>query len=325
MNAELVRLPRAMAWQDGTVYLASPSGVAAVATATGETTDLGYAGAATGVWVEGDNVLYSYDDQLYSVPRAGGESTLLLDGGQHNDPSSGSSGQDHVGDQQYLDATAFYWTTRAYPYATDGMHVWRMPRAGVGREGFALFPIQTLDALAIRTDGVLAAGQATTMGGPFYRAFLAPFGHGAARELPLDPLPDKILSATNGGLLWSRYTGDREGGRETHEIWMSAMDGSPAWPLSRALPVELQASWAMPDELGGHVLGGVERFDDGEMHASVFQVKSDGSATRLACDSSSNWPVYTATALAPDAIYLSVRYDQPGWKVIRLPRLGQQE
>ena len=325
MNENLPTMPRAMVWQDGIVYQATLNGVVAMPTDGGEASELANERAATGVWVEGDNVIYSLDDQLFAVPRAGGDSTLLLDGGYQNDPSSGSNGNDHFGERQYLDSTAFYWTTRAYPYPTDGTHAWRMLRTGGAVEGFALFPIETVDALTIRSDGVLAVGQSTTLGGPFYRAFLAPFGHGAAREVPLDPPPDAIISAENGALVWSVYTGNREGGRETHEVWISSADGSPAQRLSQNLPVEFLASWSIPNEQGGHVIGGVELFDDGVNHASVFQLSSDGKATRLACDSSNNWPVYTAVALAPDAIYLSVRYDRPGWMLVKLSRLGKKE
>ena len=325
MNDNLFAMPRAMVWQDGVVYQASAQGLVAVPVDGGEVIDVVSDRPVTGVWVEGDNVIYSLDDQLYAVPRAGGDSTLLFDGGRQNDPSSGSSGQDHIGQRQYLDSNAFYWTTTAYPYATDGSHVWRVLRTGGAVEGFALLPIETVDALSVRSDGVLAVGQSTTVGGPFYSAFLAPFAHGAAREVPLSPTPDTIISADNEALLWSVYTGNRQGSRETHEVWISPADGSPAKRLSRNLPGELQATWSIPNEQGGHVIGGVEPFDDGVNHASVFHVSRDGNATRLACDASNNWPVYTATALAPDATYLSVRYDQPGWMLVRLPPPGEWE
>jgi hypothetical protein len=325
MNDDLYTMPRAMVWQDGNIYQATFSGVLAMPLDGGEVIDLVNESHATGVWVEGDDVIYSLDDQLFAAPRTGGDPTLLLDGGHQNDPSSGGNGDDHVGERQYLDSTAFYWTTRAYPNATDGTRVWRILRSGGAVEAFALFPIETVDALAIRSDGVLAVGQSITLGGPFYRAFLAPFGGGAAREVPVSPTPDAIISADSGALLWSVYTGNREGGRETHEIWSSPMDGSPARRLSWNLPIEFLSSWSIPDDLGGHIIGGVELFDDGVNHASVFQVSGEGNATRLACDASNNWPVYTATALAPNAIYLSVRYDQPGWMLVRLPRIGEQE
>jgi hypothetical protein len=314
-----------MVWQDGIVYQATLNGVVAMPADGGDVVELVGDDGGTGIWVEGDNVLYARYDQLLTVPRAGGDSTLLLDGRGQNETSSDAGGQNLVGARQYLDGSAFYWTTQSVPAAADGSHVWRMPRAGGGVEGFALLPVLTVDALAIRADGVLAVGPSTILGGPFYRAFLAPFGHGAAREISLGPAPDAIISVDNGALLWSVYLGNSEGGHETRGVWLAPADGSPARRLSQSLPVEFWATWSIPDEQGGHVLGGTELFDDSSSHASVFQVGSDGSATRLACDASDNWPVYTAVALAADAIYLSVRYDQPGWKLVRLPRLGEKE
>lgn len=320
MNEDLFTMPHAMVWQDGIVYQATLNGVAAMPQEGGEAVDLADGGRPTGMWVEGDNVVYSFDDRLFTVPRGGGDATSLLDGGQQNDPSTGSDEYDSIGERQHLDGTAFYWTTTAHPYATDGTHAWRMLRTGGAVEGFALFPIQTVEALAIRADGVLAVGQSTTLDGPFYRAFLAPFGRRAAREIALDPPADQIISAGNGALLWNVHLGNRQGGSATRGIWISPADGSPGRRLSPSLPVEFWATWSIPDERGGHVLGGTEIFDDGVSHASVFQVEGDGRATRLACDPSANWPLYAASALAPDAIYLSVRYEQPAWMLVRLPR-----
>ena len=320
LNDDMVALPRAMAWQDGVVYQATLHGVAAMATDGSAPTTLATQTSATGIWIEGDNVLYANEDQLFSVPRAGGDVTTVLDGGQHNDPSTPADGTDHFGNLNVLDSTAFYWTTSTYPYVNDGFHVWRMPRTGGAVESFAMLPIQTVDALAATSEGVLAAGQSTVLGGPYYRAYLAPLGHGPLQELSLSPLPDAIVSAESGALLTSVYTGSREGRSETHEVWLAPVDGSPPRPLAHDLPLELVATWAVPDGQGGHFTGGMEIFDDGANHGAVFQVDSDGSATRLACDASGHWPLFSAVAIAPDALYLSVRYDQPAWTLVKIPR-----
>jgi hypothetical protein len=316
----MVAMPVAMSFQDGVVYQATRKGVVAMPTDGSAAITLTSGGPATGIWVEADNVLYSNYDRLSSVPRTGGDATTLLDGGQHNDPNPRSDGSDYVGERQLLNDTAFYWTTVAYPYKTDGTHVWRMLRTGGAVEGFAQLPIETVDALAVAAGGVLAAGQSTTLDGPYHRAFVAPFGRGAAWELSLYPSPDKIIAAENGALLFSVYTGGRQERSETHEVWILPVDGSSAKRLSHNLPIEFIATWSIPDGQGGHVIGGMEIFDDGANHGSVFQVGGDGDATRLACDASGNWPAYTATALAPDALYVSVSYDQPGWLMVKIPR-----
>jgi hypothetical protein len=317
MNNNPAKLPRGMAWRDGLLYQATPSSVMAMSAADGKTVALLSSSPATAVWVEGEDVVYAVGDKLSAVALADGSERLLLDGGQHNDPSSGTSGQDHVGDQQQLDAAAFYWTTTAYPYASDGSHVWRMLRDGGAVEGFAQMPIATVDALAIRADAVLAVGQSTTLGGAFYRAFLAPFGHGPAREVAMEPAPDRILSADGGALLWTVWDGHTSSG-DGYSIWWLPADGSTARPVSHDLPAELSASWSASDGRGGHVIGGVEPFDDGAMHASVFEVNADGAATRLGCDPSDNWPVYGAATVAPDGVYLAVRYEPRTWRLVKL-------
>jgi hypothetical protein len=320
LDDDILATPKAMVYQDGLLYLASLAGVAALPTDGGAMTILVADTPVHGIWVEGDNVLYSNFDQLFAIPRAGGDATVLLDGGGHNDPSTHPDGNDVVNDRQLLDSTAFYWTTRAYPYSTDGTHAWRMLRSGGAVEGFVPLPIQTVDGLAVGSEGLLATGQSTVLGGPYYRAYIAPLGHGPGRELSLSPPPDKIISAETGALLASVYTGSRGGWNETHEVWSWPVDGSPGRPLAHNLPLELLATWAVPDGRGGHLLGGVEIFDDDENHGSVFQVSGDGNATRLACDASSNWPSFTAVAVAPDALYVSVRYDQPAFALVRIPR-----
>jgi hypothetical protein len=131
-------------------------------------------------------------------------------------------------------------------------------------------------------------------------------------------MPDGIVAAEPDALLASVYTGSRAGRNDTHEIWRLPVDGSASTLLSHNLPVEFLATWSVPDQGGGHFLGGVELFDDGETHGSVFQVDHDGNAVRLACDASDSWPLVTATAVAPDALYASVRYDRPAWVLLKL-------
>jgi hypothetical protein len=65
---------------------------------------------------------------------------------------------------------------------------------------------------------------------------------------------------------------------------------------------------------------GVEHFDDGSTHGSVFAVTADGNATRLACDPSPRYPLFRAQAITPDGIYVSVFYgDPPGsWDLIKV-------
>jgi hypothetical protein len=311
-------LPHALAWRDGTLFLASDDGVQALPVDGGETAKLTTWLPAAGVWAEEDGIIYSSENRLYRVPPAGEDPALLLDGGSRTTPGMPATGSYAFGAAQILDSTDFYWTITAFPYDADGSQVWRMPRAEGPAEGFAHLPLAKIEALAVVPSGVLVAGPSTTLGSGLLRAFVAPSRHGAARELWLSPNPDKILAAEETALLYSVFAGS-DGRHERHETWIAQLDG-PSGPLSVELPLEFASAWALADGQGGHYLGGTEVFDDEEGHDSIFRVDPDGHATRLACDGSGYSPGYLATALSPDALFVAVWDDQQGWAVVRIAR-----
>jgi hypothetical protein len=69
-------------------------------------------------------------------------------------------------------------------------------------------------------------------------------------------------------------------------------------------------------------LSGIETFaDKDEYHRVVFFVDGDGKATRLACDPAPDPGFLQATAISPDAIYLTVNYfPTAGWTIVKVPR-----
>jgi hypothetical protein len=310
---DILSMPTAMVWADGTLYQASLRGVAA------ERTD-GSTGAiwlselpATGIWIEGDQVLFSHHDRLMQVPRAGGAVTTLLDGGQRNDPSTAVDQPDLFGSGEALDSTAFYWTTIAYPQQ-DSLRAWRMLRVAGTLESFAPFPLALVKGLALVPDGVLVAGQYAGTEAPYYRAFVAPFANGAARELPADDQhwPTSIVSVESGGFLWNSWI--RE---DVHEVWLSPADGARPRLLSPGLPGRMVGTSALAEGQGGRFLAGVETFDDGLMHGSAFFVAADGGVTRLGCGQPMNVP--GAAAIAPDAVYWAVS-DGDTWMLVKVAR-----
>jgi hypothetical protein len=303
-------MPRYMAWEDGVLYQAAWSAILAM-TADGSVQQTLVADVhPTGIWVEGDNVLYSVGSQLRQVPRAGGSSTVIVDGGPVPDPSAPSGKTQIVGEPTILDAAYFYWPS--VPYDTLGTLVSRIPRSGGSAELIAKAPILSGGLMALVSDGVLAAG----FDGEGYSAIIAPFGGGPFRLLDADFRSYvSLLSVESAGAIWLAPT--PAGG---YVPMLSPSDGSPAMPLSGTLSADILWDWVYPDGKGGHFLSALERFDDGNLYRSVFFLAASGNTTRLACEPLPVFSDIRGTALAPDALYLTVnRWGGDPWSIVRVP------
>jgi len=315
-----------MVWADGVLYQSreiAKSVLAIVASPAdgGDTTTLVLNDFATGMWVEGDNLLYSHGDQLMQVPRVGGDVTTILDGGpgSPSDPNV-APGLAGAFSTPLLDLSYFYWTT--WNLSGDGFsHVWRMPRVGGPIEGFTPIPMQTAVGFAVLPDGALVVGEHPATSAPLWDTFVAPFGGGNPRQLA--PILGTFISVDNAGALWSECKSTSDSSKFTCAAMVSPADGSPAVPLSRDLPNLFQPSRGISDGQGGHFLTGYESFDDGRFHFSVFLVDNAGSATRLACDPGTDYSYSRMSAVAPSALYLAVNHT-PGWTIVKIPRTLQK-
>jgi hypothetical protein len=316
LNRAAGSVPYALAWADGILYQARPESIVASPDDGGYLTTLVANGGGTGIWVEGDNLLYSYFDQLMQVSRSGGTVTTLLDGGQRKDPGTGPGDNDGFWFHQLLDESYFYWTTFAESHMGVS-HLWRLSRAGGDIEGFAELPVEIVGGMALVLDGVLIGAHAFESP----PAFVAPFGGGPLRFL--DPGQDavEVVAVDSGGAIWNASTGTREGRRDTHQVMLSPSDGSSFFPLSEELPIEFFATFATPDGQGGRYLIGIETFDDDKGHASAFLIDNAGTARRLACDPSADRPTVKNAAIAPGAVYLTVDYPDSGSTMVKVPRM----
>jgi hypothetical protein len=307
----MLMMPRSMAWADGILYQAAWSAILAAPAEGGVLQTLVADVHPEGIWVEGDQVLYSVLNQLVQVPRNGGSPTVILDGGSTPDPSAASGQTLLVADQRILDAGYFYWTS--IPHNAAGTFVSRIPRMGGTVEVIAELPILGVGGMALVSDGVLAAG----FDGNGNSAVVAPFGGGPLRLLASSMRYGSLLSVENAGTIWSIRNIDG-----TYVLMLSPSDGSPTSPLSPALPNNISWDWVYPDGNGGHFLSAWEAFEDGGFHRSVFLLSADGSTTRLACDPSQNISGFRGTALSPDALYVAVG-GGAGWSIVKVPRTVQ--
>lgn len=305
---DTLMMPRSMTWAQGVLYEAAWSAVLAVPADGSVQQTLVADVYPTGIWAEGNNVLYSAGNQLLQVARTGGNATVIVDGGPVPDPSAPSGETQAAGEPTMLDAAYFYWSSLTYD--GRGTLVSRIPRVGGTAEVIAELPLVLVGGLAVVPDGVLAAG----LHGNTYSAMIAPFDGGSLRVLASGFAYGSLLSVEPAGTIWRIPDSFL-----TYALMLSPSDGSPTRPLATTLPDHMTWEWASPDGNGGHFLSARERFDDGTSHRSIFFLSASGSTTRLACEPVEASGDIRGTALSPDALYLTINRLGSGWSIVRVP------
>jgi hypothetical protein len=320
--------PNVLRWRDGVLYYVESSGLTQQIVAlddTGGTPRPISSDAGRTLWIEGDAILYSRSDQLFSVPIAGGSSERVSDG----ETFSSADGANVTFANQTLDESFLYWTLHRYTEPT--WSAWRMPRAGGHSEQLGALPDDAgpLSALMPSSDQLLVAGNDGD-------TYALPRDGGDVRTLP-------TIGAQRKNVMWSRYLGAAERGI----LWAVAQQGSNGkeipydvvlarpdrktetiWPTKSRVIVP---DHAWPDVSGNWIITALERFSDGELHTSVWSADSK-NAKRLACDigaeDASGYAV--AAAVTEDAIFLVVDYFHPsqaeadggaeeaGWKLVKI-------
>jgi len=80
----------------------------------------------------------------------------------------------------------------------------------------------------------------------------------------------------------------------------------PFWPdMPAGMRPSGGAPTSWPDDSGGWIVTGTERFSDQLVHQSVWRLDALGNAHRLGCNPSSASGFNSALALTPDAVYLA--------------------
>jgi hypothetical protein len=300
-------MPLKMVWADGVLYQASWSSLLSSPAEGGVQQALVSDADASGLWIEGDHVLYSHVNQLFSIPRVGGDSTLMLDGGTTPDPRSTSGHMLLVGGDTLLDENHFYWT--AVPIDNRSTFVQRMPRSGGAVETVAELPLVMVEGLALVADGMLAAG----FDGSGRSVVVAPLGGGPVRTAVWSTSHGPFVSVDSSGAVWRETAPD-------NTFLIAPPDGAPVTPLVRGLSGVAFWDWVSPDEGGVRYLGAIETFDDGQLRRSVFSLGKDGSLARLACDPVPGISHIVAMALSPDDLYLTIGVGGGDWFIAKVPR-----
>jgi hypothetical protein len=323
LRTDTILGPQAMAWAEGLLYQAyqslpatHTSGIAVAPADGGDPTVIVDDDWATSLWIEGDNLLYTHDDRLMQVPRAGGAKAMVLAGGVVTLAPNVPESMVTYPALAALDSAYFYFTTWGY---ADGRLVrgWRIPRAGGDVEALGLVPVTLTTGVAIASDGLLIGGDAPEGSPALWAAGVATGG--SVRML--DPITYWLAGVDAGGAVWNAIRHVNSELDERFEVMVSPVDGSPARPLSAGLPVEFIADKLISDGQGGRFISGLEKFEDLTTHRSVFFVDGNGVTVRLGCDPSSDIPGIESAALGADALYLAVNYfDGLGWTIVKVPR-----
>jgi len=270
--------------------------------------------AVTGLWAEGDHLLFANGSKFYSVPLTGGTPSLLFD----------ALGGQQIPDEslvQDVSPTHFYWN--ALDMSADGqsgMSVWRAARTGGNPVKLGFVPdnvvLPGVGGMALASDAVLFAGDLGF-------SAVVPFDGGAVRALA--PGGDYYCGVDSSGAYWASVVGDPT--EERFTIVFSPADGGArrtfwAYPPRHTLPFRI---WQTGD--GSWLVIALQRFSDGLTHTSFWELDAAGNARLLACDpGGGNLSPYidTRPAFTPEAAFFMASYVEAtgtlAWEIARIAR-----
>jgi hypothetical protein len=326
---ELAPNPGDMAWKDGTLYVAHSdteySWVFSIPD-HGGSKNLLYEGHLRAFWLQGQNLIYAQDYELFDLPRTGGPPTPILHfGDKYYDPSGGNGLFDQV-----LDDTAIYWL---FNYA-DQLLVWQHLRSG-GDDTILAMPSSiapTERGWMHQAAGQLVLGFSSDVVAP--QVLTVPKGgNGTYQTLPIPSATAVPLATTNDGtLLWTdspRVSGGNFPPTD-HTLARQHLDGTAAMPFSTTMQPTAAPLQAYPAGGGAWYVATFE-YQAKNPYLTLWTVQSDGTAKRVACDPMPPAPsIYavaqypagnpTAGIAADGAFYLAIVYGDPNhggsWQVV---------
>jgi hypothetical protein len=268
-------------------------------------------------WPEGDRVLYATRRELFEVSQSGGPPRSVLRYAEALDAG-------HVGGRS-VDDTALYWM-----YSDSGSRaIYRHPRSG--GEDMRLAEVSPTvsgftmagDRLLVRGDGLSSSSAAT----------LSKTG-GAITALPTYGKSSSLAGVSRAGaLLWMALAKSTNvaGNRRFTFNWARAdVGGAPPQPFPTSLPpmFMLLRTWAAGD--GAWYMAWFEATDPHTFYLSVWYLKADGTARRLACLPTSepfatdpgqgDW--ISAAAVGDGALYVVRAHHDLSWEIVAADNPG---
>jgi len=316
---------RDLTWKDGNLFVGHSSPDDAWVFSLPDTgignKDLLYEGHVRSWWLEDDRLIYAQNYDLFSMPQTGGSpSSILHYGDLAYDVLKGLSLSEHN-----LDRTAIYWL-----FYNGDLTVRRHLRSG-GEDtilaemlGFGSRDLQWMRQVRDRL--VICFWR---KGFGTYVATVPKAG-GTPQSLPVPDDYSMLLAVSNGGsLLWYTPASSSNGERSYYSL--GNIDGSQLLPFTVTLPQSAYPgplnAWSAGN--GGWYIVVGQYGAQGALYLSIWYVKSDGQANRLACDPTAEVPdpykteprpVATSTAgVASDgSFFVSVSYPENNWVIARV-------
>jgi hypothetical protein len=262
-------------------------------------------GPVRGFWLEDDQALYAENFQLFDMPVGGGPSTSLFQYGRL------TSDQSDIGNHQ-LDRDAIYWTHSDISLVTT---FWKHLRTGGQDVMLASLSheerqLQTRGFIQSVRDQILYAASSDIGAEPL--VFTIAKSDGARRTLPAPPrpLPEQqaaipLAVSADGVILWTRDDSRRALG--PFSFHTSRIDGLPPSVFSTTADPGVFPLAAWPVGNGDWYLGTSEPSPKGDegFYLSVWFVKSDGTAKRLACDPAVRYYMAHPPSLRNEASFVS--------------------
>ena len=266
------------------------------------------------MWLMGDQLYYAIEASLWRVAVAGGTPVQLL--------SHAHSGAVE-GDIFYetLSPTTLYWAKWYY----DGANVrhdeiWSAPIDGSWQE--ALFaPLSALEPQELDVfDNELTVAADNNSG---MTGVVISLDGSQSRNLARAGL--RFEGVDRQGVYGLDFTSATQG-----VLHQAPVDGGPNRAFWANMPANYGPERLWSDGNGGYLVAGIELFDDGLYHESLFFINAEGNATRTACDpsrESSDW-IDARPAFTDDAAYVynvdssgAIEGSTPAqtWQIIKIP------
>ena len=280
----------------GVPLLAQP--VAGGAAATLQTVPFSAIGFfAADVWLDGDNIAYTQGDQenqLYSVPIAGGDPQLLLDVG---------AGRTDAGEAQLHDLTStdFVWTESSSA-VFGATNVWHASRAGGAAQQIGAVGDASSSATVAAIATIGAEAFVATADGAAYAFALDGSNSGTPRTLATrdDVTQGTFAGLNDAGAFWLVWPSDGS----PAQLALSPADGSAVRTFWAGLPAHASVDRIWPDGDGGWIAIGSEAFQEGS-YGEAWAIDAQGHGSRLGCSPPGDVHALQARpAIAPDAVYL---------------------
>ena len=297
----------------------------------------------TGIWLDGDSLVYSESAALFTIPQSGGP------------PDPGVVYATNIYDpsvfQRALDAHFVYWFQ--YNQASPPFQLWRLARNGGLEELLSSsFTSQELSQSAITGFQVLGgyvliSGLAQNINNPFawaistttnQRTNLPVLLPSAGDPTTASPYTTLLGTSDDGALLWTRpYQTLTDMGSEPYRSFIYALgsvSGGALVPFDVKLPPRAIPLAAWSAGSGAWYLAATEEPQMDHVLASVWWVDAGGRATRIGCDPV-DWSdatgagsqdhrrdnaVVSAAAVTPAGLTFAISYPTNPWAIVSIPK-----